>query len=116
MFARVTQFDVDTVAISVEAALQRFKELVLPELRGQPGYEGALLMRTPEGKGMLLTYWANEAAAVATLDSGFYAAQIGKFLTFYRQPPGRGHYEVVLHDQPTAAPVEGLPAAQGGPG
>ncbi|MCC6382733.1 MAG: hypothetical protein IT304_09495 [Dehalococcoidia bacterium] len=102
MYARVTQFDVDTVAISVEAALLRFKDLVLPELRRQPGYEGALLLRTPEGKGLLLTYWSSESAARATVESGFYAAQIGKFLTFYRQPPGREHYEVVLRDLPAA--------------
>lgn len=103
MFARVTQFDVDTVAISLTDALARFKEVVLPPLQQQPGYAGASLMRTPIGKGVLITYWTTAEAAEAGVESGFYAKQIEKFLTFYRQPPGREHYEVVYMEQPALA-------------
>ena len=103
MFARVTQFDIDTVAISLDAALARFREAILPELQRQPGYAGASLMRTPTGKGVLITYWATAEAAQAGVESGFYAKQIEKFLTFYRQPPGREHYEVVFMEQAVAA-------------
>jgi heme-degrading monooxygenase HmoA len=103
MFARLTQFDVDTVAISLEAALNRFRELILPDLKRQPGYAGASLMRTAAGKGVLITYWTTPEAAQAGVESGFYAKQIEKFLTFYRQPPGREHYEVVFMEQPVLA-------------
>ncbi len=100
MFARVTQFDVDTVMINLDAALARFREMILPELQRQPGYAGASLMRTPLGKGLLITYWTTPEAAQAGVESGFYARQIEKFLTFYRQAPGREHYEVVYMEQP----------------
>ena len=103
MFARVTQFDIDTVAISLDAALARFKEAILPELQRQPGYAGASLMRTTVGKGVLITYWTTADAAQAGVESGFYAKQIEKFLTFYRQPPGREHYEVVFMEQPVVS-------------
>lgn len=105
MYARVTQFDIDTLAISLDAALARFKEVILPDLQRQPGYSGASLMRTPVGKGVLVTYWTSAEAAQAGVESGFYAKQIEKFLTFYRQPPGREHYEVVFMEQPVPAPA-----------
>ncbi len=105
MYARVTQFDVDTVAIGLDAALARFRELILPELRKQPGYAGSSLMRTGEGKGVLITYWTTPESAQAGVESGFYEKQIAKFLTFYRHPPGREHYEVVFMEQPVAAEV-----------
>ena len=105
MFARVTQFDVDTLTISLDAALVRFREVILPDLQRQAGYAGASLMRTPAGKGVLITYWSSAEAAQAGVESGFYAKQIEKFLTFYRQPPGREHYEVVFMEQPVPVPA-----------
>ncbi len=103
MFARVTQFDIDTVAISLEAALARFRAIILPALKQQPGYAGAALMRNDLGKGVLVTYWTTREAAEAGVESGFYAHQIEQFLTFYRQPPGREHYEVVFIEEPQPA-------------
>ena len=104
MFARITQFEIDTVRISLEEALARFKEMVLPEVRRQPGYAGVYVLRTPEGKGVLLSLWTGEEAARAGVESGYYEEQISKFLMFTRQPPGRDHYEVVFAegDQPGA--------------
>ena len=72
MFARVTLFEIDTLRISLDAALERFKEMVLPETRKQPGYGGVYLLRTPEGKGLVMTLWASQETAVATVESGFY--------------------------------------------
>lgn len=104
MFARATQFDIDTTRIGLEAALKRFLELVLPELRKQQGYQGNYLMRTPQGKGLLITLWETEADAEAGMASGFYDEQIRKFMTVYRQPPGREHYEVVFGEVTAVAP------------
>jgi heme-degrading monooxygenase HmoA len=96
MFARITHFEIDTVRIGLEEALERFKETVLPEVRKQPGYAGVYVLRTPEGKGVLLSLWTSEEAARAGVESGYYEEQISKFLMFTRQPPGRDHYEVVF--------------------
>jgi hypothetical protein len=100
MYARITQFEIDTLRIAMSDALQRFQELVLPELRNQPGYQGIWVMETSEGKGVLLTLWQTEEAARASLESGFYDQQVEKFVMFTRQPPGRDHYRVTFSELP----------------
>ena len=104
MFARVTLLEIDTIRISVDAAVETFKEMVLPEMRKQEGYEGVYLLRTPEGKGLVMTLWASREAAEGTLESGFYDEQIAKFISVFRAPPGREHYEVAFADAPGMAP------------
>jgi hypothetical protein len=96
MFARVTMVEIDPVRMSPAAAVDRFKKLVLPELRQQAGYEGALVLSTPEGKGIVISLWSTPEAAQSTVSSGYYEAQLAKFLTVFRAPPGREQYEVVL--------------------
>jgi heme-degrading monooxygenase HmoA len=96
MYARVTQFDIDTLVISMDGALARFRDQVLPVLRTQPGFQGVCVLQNDEGRGLLLSFWDNEAAAAASIESGFYDEQAAKFVTLYRQPPGRDHYEVSI--------------------
>ena len=96
MFARITQFEIDTVRISLEEALARFKDMILPEVRKQPGYLGVYVLQTPEGKGALVSLWSSKEAAQGGVESGYYDQQVAKFLMFTRQPPGRDHYEVVF--------------------
>ena len=103
MFARVTLFEIDTLRISVDAAVESFKEMVLPEMQKQEGYEGVYLLRTPEGKSLVMTLWASQEAAVGTVESGFYDEQIAKFISVFRAPPGREHYEVAFADAPGTA-------------
>jgi heme-degrading monooxygenase HmoA len=98
MFARVTTFEVDTVRTGIGEALGRFKELVLPELRRQPGFQGLQVLTTPEGKGMLLSFWDSEASAMSGVQSGFYNEQVSKLVMFIKQPPGREHYEVIYSE------------------
>ncbi|UCB42216.1 MAG: hypothetical protein JSV77_07020 [Dehalococcoidales bacterium] len=102
MFARVTLFEIDTLRISLDDALEMYKELVVPEAQKQEGYEGMYVMRTPEGKGLIMSLWASEEAATAGLVSGYYDEQLAKFVTFYRVPPGREHYEVVFAEPSSA--------------
>lgn len=102
MFARVTSFEVDTVRFDFNEATSFFENDVLPEIRRQPGYSGVLLMRTPDGHGLLLTFWETEDDARAGVASGFYQEQVAKFLTIMRQPPGREQYAVLR--------FEGIPA------
>jgi quinol monooxygenase YgiN len=100
MFARVTLFEIDTLRISLDDALERFKELIVPEVRKQEGYEGMYVMRTPEGKGVIMSLWASEEAAAAGVTSGYYDEQVAKFVALFRAPAGRDHYEVVFAEAP----------------
>jgi hypothetical protein len=103
MFARVTTFEIDTLRISVDEALERFKETILPEICKMPGYRGVLVMRTPEGKGLVVSLWGTAEAAQKGVESGYYDEQIAKFVMVVKQPPGRDHYEVVFSEEKVAA-------------
>ena len=96
MYARVTPFEIDTLRISLDDALEQFKALIVPEARKQEGYEGMYVMRTPEGKGLIMSLWSSEEAATAGLTSGYYDEQVAKFVTVFRAPPGREGYDVVF--------------------
>lgn len=100
MFARVTLFEIDTLRISLDDALEQFKELIVPEARKQEGYEGMYVMRTPEGKGLIMSLWTSEEAATAGVTSGYYIEQVTKFMEVFRAPPGREGYEVVFAEAP----------------
>jgi hypothetical protein len=108
MYARVTLFEIDTVRYDLDKAVERFTDLVLPELREQPGYEGVYVAAGPEGKGLVMSLWHSEANADAALRGGFYAAQLEKFITVFRAPAGREGYDLVLIDTPAVAQCEGL--------
>jgi hypothetical protein len=101
MFARVTLLEIDATRTDVESALSLFRETVLPELRDHGGYEGAYVLATPEGKGLIMSFWATEHdAEEAELFAG---EQLDRHMALFRSPPGREHYEVVLADTPAAA-------------
>ncbi len=103
MFARTTLFEIDTLRVSLDAALEQFKESVVPETRKQAGYEGLYVLTTPEGKGLIMSLWASEEAAVAGVESGYYDEQVSKFVSLFRAPAGRDHYEVVFAEAPGTA-------------
>ena len=102
MIARVTTADIDTVRTSVEDAVEVFRDSVLPALHEQPGYEGSYVLLSPEGKALVVTFWATVEDADAGLAGArsFYAEQVAKFATIYRAPPGRDSYDVVLAEAP----------------
>ena len=50
MIARTTLAEIDTLRIGIDAAVERFRELVVPALEEQEGFEGFYLLTTPEGK------------------------------------------------------------------
>jgi heme-degrading monooxygenase HmoA len=105
MVARVTLAELDVVRMRLENAIELFKESVVPALREQDGYQGVYVVLSPEGKVLAITFWESEDAAEAGIAGGrsFYAQQIEKFVTLYRSPPGREHYEVVVADAPAGA-------------
>ena len=103
MHARVTLFELDTVRLSLDEGVRRFDTDVLPELREQPGYEGAFVLANETGQGLVLTLWAEADDAEDGVRTGFYASQVDKFVTVFHAPPGRESYEVVVADAPYLA-------------
>jgi heme-degrading monooxygenase HmoA len=103
MFARVTTFEIDTLRISVNEALERFKATILPAVRAMPGYRGVYVMRTPDGRGLVLSLWNTAEEAQKGIESGYYDEQIAKFVMVVKQPPGRDHYEVVFSEEKVTA-------------
>lgn len=102
MIARVTLAEIDAVRMSVERAVEVFRESVVPALEEQEGFEGVYVLLSDEGKVLALTFWESEEAAEAGIKGSrsFYSEQIAKFVTLYRSPPGREMYDVVLADAP----------------
>jgi heme-degrading monooxygenase HmoA len=103
MFARVTPFEIDTLRIPLADAERLFDEQVVPRLREQHGLTGFYVMRTEEGKGLVVSLWDTEEDANASIESGYYDEQVARFVTFMRQAPGREHYEVIRAHAPAAA-------------
>lgn len=103
MVARATLAEVDVVRHSLSDTVEVFRSSVIPALRKQDGYEGSYVLTTPEGKALVLTFWASEEAADAGIASGHYAEQVAKFVTVYRTSPGRELYDVAVADAPVAA-------------
>lgn len=98
MYSRVTLLEIDTVRIDVADAVTLFRERVLPGLTAQPGYDGATVLTTPEGKGLILSFWETEAEAAAAAD--FATEELERYVTLFRSPPGREQYEVSFADLP----------------
>ena len=98
MFSRVTLLEIDTVRVTLDEAVELFRAIVLPRLRELDGFEGVLVLATPEGKGMLMSLWASEKAADES--ASFASAELERYVTMFRAPPGREHYEVVVAELP----------------
>jgi len=104
MVARVTVAEIDPVRANPRHAVQRFESDLIPALHEQEGYEGCYVLLSEEGKVLVVTLWASEETAHATRVSGFYQSQIEKLsdFVFFRAPPGREAYEVVVAEAPVA--------------
>lgn len=107
MVVRATEAEIDVVRTNPSDAVAVFEQSVLPALQEQEGYEGCYVLLSPEGKMLVLSFWASDEAARATRVSGFYEEQVAKFsdLVVYRQAPGREAYDVVVVDAPQGAIV-----------
>jgi hypothetical protein len=95
VYARTTQLEIDTIRVSVDAALEVFRTEVLPRLAEQDGFCGAQVLSTADGRSLIITFWAHDGAT-ADLESGWYHEVLGRYATLFRAPPGRGWYEVLL--------------------
>lgn len=103
MYSRVTLLEIDTLRVDLDDAVAQFETQVMPRVRELPGYEGVAVMVTPEGKGMVVSFWDTEEAVAAS--AGVAASAVEEFVTIYRAPPGREHYRVAFAELPHV-PVE----------
>jgi hypothetical protein len=106
VYARTTLLEIDTLRVSVDDALGTFEEAVLPRLREQPGFLGAYALATPEGRGMLVTFWATAEQADSRGELGWYPEMLQEYVTMFRSSPGREHYEVRFAMPPAVAATE----------
>jgi hypothetical protein len=102
VYARVTLLEIDTVRVLVDDAISVFRDAVMPRLRDQAGYQGVYALATPEGKAMVVSFWDTAAAADSAAE-GWYPAVLEEYMTMFRSPPGREHYEVRFAEPPLAA-------------
>ncbi|MDH4177445.1 MAG: hypothetical protein OEW31_00255 [Thermoleophilia bacterium] len=98
MYSRVTQLEVDTVRFTIDDAVNLFSEHVLPALRELDGFQGIVVLATPEGKGEIITFWDTQEEAAGA--AAFGSEALEQFVTLFRAPAGREQYEVVLADLP----------------
>ena len=101
MYSRVTLLEIDTLRVRIDDVLERLETEILPRLRALEGYEGITVMVTPEGKGMVVSFWDSEEAVNAS--AGVAAAAVEEFVTVYRAPPGRELYRVAYAELPEVA-------------
>ena len=94
MYARTTLLEIDTLRVSLDDALAMFESLVMPRLRELPGFLGVYALTTPDGRALLITFWATAEQADASGDTGWYPGVLDEYTTLFRAPPGREHYEV----------------------
>jgi hypothetical protein len=100
MVARVTLAEIDAVRMSIPRAVEQFEETILPELGAADGYEGCYVLTTLEGKALVMTFWRDAEAADESIATGLYRANVEKFVTLLRAPPGREAYDVSIADVP----------------
>jgi heme-degrading monooxygenase HmoA len=97
MFARLLR--IKTNIERIDEAAKLFEESVIPSCKNQKGYKGAyFLIDRKTGVSIAITLWENEADMLATESSHFFQEQLVKFITFFKAPPIREAYEVVVQD------------------
>jgi len=106
MFARTTLLEIDTLRVSVESAAAQFEAAVMPRLQEQPGFRGVYALTTPDGRGLLITFWDTAEQAGAGGESGWYPEVLREYTTLFKAPPGRESYEVRVAMPPVPAGTE----------
>ena len=97
MFARLLKIKIETDRIDEAAML--FEESVIPLCRNQRGFTGAYYLADREtGNCVLVTLWASTEDMMATEDSRFFQEQLVKFMDFFKEPPIREAYEVIVKE------------------
>ena len=95
MFARVTTIHIRTDTI--DKAIKIFNESVVPAAKSQKGFKRILFFLDREnGKGHSIALWETQEDAIANEKSLYYQEQLTKFLPFYKSPPVKEGFDVVV--------------------
>jgi len=97
MFVRLIRIKIDTDRI--DEASKLFEEGVIPLCRDQKGFQGAYYLADQEtGNCLLMTLWKSKKNMMATEESRFFQEQLVKFMGFFKEPPVRETYEVIIKE------------------
>ena len=97
MFVRLIRIKIDTDRI--DEASKLFEEGVIPLCRDQKGFQGAYYLADREtGNCLLMTLWESKKNMMATEESRFFQEQLVKFMVFFKEPPVREAYEVIIKE------------------
>ncbi len=97
MFARLLR--IKTKIERIDEAAKLFEESVIPLCKNKKGYKGAYFLTDRKtGVSILITLWESEEDMLATESSHFFQEQLVKFMTFFKAPPIREAYEVIVQD------------------
>ena len=95
MFARVTTMNIRTDAI--DEAIRIYRESVVPAAQSQKGFKRILLFLDREtGEALAVTLWESKEDSLANEKSLYYQEQLTKFLPFFKTPPVKEGFEVVV--------------------
>lgn len=98
MYVRMT-----TLMFRVEMydeGIRIFNESVIPAARAQKGFRGFyVLADRGTARCVALTFWDDEASALANEENLYYQEQLVKFMPLYTSPPVREGYEVVVESR-----------------
>ncbi len=95
MFARLLK--IKTNIDQIDDVAKIFKESVIPLCREQKGFVTAYYLADRQsGEGMPITVWESEEDMLATEENRFFQEQIVKLMGFFKSPPVREAYEVVV--------------------
>ena len=98
MYVRLT-----TMTFRVDRAdegVRIFDKSVVPAAKTQKGFRAAYLLADLQaGRCVALTFWDDEAAALASEENLYYQEQLVKFMPLYTSPPVREGYEVVVESR-----------------
>lgn len=84
----------------VDMAKKIFEESVIPLCKNQKGFLGAYFLADKEsGTCVPITLWESEEDMLATERGAFFQEQIIKFMPFFKSPPVREGYEVVVSEK-----------------
>jgi len=95
MFARFTI--IHTKIDRIDEAAKLFEESVIPAFKSQKGYDAAYFISERDtGKSICISIWDSEEDALKNEESHIYQEQLVKFMRFFKDPPYKEGYEVLV--------------------
>ena len=83
----------------IDAARKIFEESVIPLCKTQKGFLGAYFLVDQEsGDCIPITLWKSEEDMIATERNAFFQEQLVKFMPFFKSPPIREGYEIIVNE------------------